>query len=74
MKDFFSFFLNPGPSVLLTIIIFIAKISGFDIPWIVVFSPMLGWCITVVIFVLILLWGVRKIWNSLKELITKKQP
>lgn len=69
MKEYFSFFLNPGPSILLTIVIFIAKVSGFDIPWVVVFVPMMIWAVALFIFAIIILWGIRKVWRKLKDFI-----
>jgi hypothetical protein len=73
MKEYFWFFVNPGPSIFLTIAIFIMKISGFDIPWIVVFYPLIIWLIALIVFGLVILWGVRKAWKVIKDFILKFQ-
>lgn len=71
MKNYFQVFLNPGPFIFLSLAIFILKISGLEIPWLVVFVPLIIWIVALFIFALVILWGIRKVWRTLKDFIVK---
>lgn len=73
MKELFKFFVNPAPMIFFSIVLVILKTVGIEISWIVIFTPILIWNISLLVFVSLVLFGVKKVFRNVGDWI-KKQP
>lgn len=73
MKELFKFFANPAPMIFFSIVLVILKTIGIEIPWIVIFAPILIWNISLLVFVSLVLFGAKKVFGDVMNWF-KKQP